>query len=175
MVTPDQNTTYFVTVDDGNHQATASIDISVLPLPVITLGSWPDILCHYQEPPVQLTASPAGGTFSGNAVTPDGVFSPEVAPLGWNVITYTYTNADGCTASAQDSIYVDDCVGIAEKDQTGDPVVIRDMTGKTVFEKSFSDKNIPLNVMFKGRYLVRVFVADKQNGERVITKSLIVF
>ncbi len=197
FVTPDQNTTYFVTVDDGNHQATASIDISVLPLPVITLGSWPDLLCHYQEPPVQLTASPAGGTFSGNAVTPDGVFSPEIAPLGWNVITYTYTNADGCTASAQDSIYVDNCVGIIENNDAGIPVtiypnpnsgifsisssltitkiIIRDMTGKKVFDKSFSEENILLNVTFKGRYLLQIFVADKKSGSQIIIKPLIVF
>ena len=197
FVTPDQNTTYFVTVDDGNHQATASIDISVLPLPVITLGSWPDLLCHYQEPPVQLSASPAGGTFSGNAVTPDGVFSPEIAPLGWNVITYTYTNADGCTASAQDSIYVDNCVGIIENNDAGIPVtiypnpnsgifsisssltitkiIIRDMTGKKVFDKSFSEENILLNVTFKGRYLLQIFVADKKSGSQVIIKPLIVF
>jgi len=47
-------------------------------------------LCNQQEPSVQLTATPQGGVFSGDAVTTEGLFSPEEAPLGWNIITYTY-------------------------------------------------------------------------------------
>jgi hypothetical protein len=81
-------------------------------LPDITLGEWPEELCNEEEPPVQLTAEPQGGVYSGNAVTEDGLFSPEEAPLGWNVITYTYEDGDGCSNSAQDSIFVDECVGI---------------------------------------------------------------
>ncbi|NOX86145.1 MAG: PKD domain-containing protein [Chlorobi bacterium] len=109
---PDVTTTYFVDVSDGLQSASADVTVTVNALPVITLGDWPEQLCNQQEPPVQLTADPEGGIYSGNAVTSDGVFSPEEAPLGWNVITYTYEDENNCSASAQDSIFVDECVGL---------------------------------------------------------------
>jgi hypothetical protein len=72
-------------------------------------------VCNELEPPVQLSASPEGGIFSGDAVSSDGLFSPEEAPLGWNVITYFYEDSFNCSATAKDSIFVDECVGLSEK------------------------------------------------------------
>jgi len=197
LVWPDVTTIYTVVVDDGNHTASGSIDILVNPLPDITLGNWPDVLCHYQEPPVQLTATPSGGTFSGNAVTPDGVFSPEIAPLGWNVITYTYTDANGCTNSAADSIYVDDCVSIFNNASTENfvkvypnpnngiftvssnhiinKVVLRNMVGSTIYTGSFSDKEIKLSLpLVQGVYVINIFVTDNHRDSHVIIKQLII-
>jgi hypothetical protein len=37
--------------------------------------------------------------------------------LGWNVITYIYINENDCESIAQDSIFVDDCVGITETEE----------------------------------------------------------
>ena len=109
---PEVTTTYTVEVDDGNQTVSADVLVTVNPLPVITLGDWPENLCHENEPPVQLTAIPTGGIYSGQGITTDGLFDPEIAPLGWNVITYTFEDAFGCENFAQDSIFVDDCVGI---------------------------------------------------------------
>ncbi len=66
--------------------------------------------------PVQLTAEPAGGTFSGDGVSPDGLFDPQMAPIGWNDITYTYEDDLGCINSAMDSIYVDNSLVINESE-----------------------------------------------------------
>ncbi|MEL6942414.1 MAG: hypothetical protein AAFO82_07085, partial [Bacteroidota bacterium] len=49
------------------------------------------------EDEVQLTATPAGGTFNGDGITdPSGIFDPSTANLGSNVITYEFTDAMGC-------------------------------------------------------------------------------
>lgn len=53
--------------------------------------------------PVQLTGIPAGGTFSGPNVT-NGFFNPSTP--GVYPITYTYTNPQGCTATATISVTV---------------------------------------------------------------------
>ena len=197
VVSPDVTTTYYVEVSDGEQVVNGEITVTVNPLPEITLGEWPENLCHVQEPPVQLTATPEGGTYSGNAVTEDGIFSPEEAPLGWNVITYTYTDENGCENSVADSIFVDDCVGIfnTNADETSvtiypnpnrgtftissnyiiNKIVLRNVTGKIIFTGTFSDKEIRLNLsLVQGVYTVQMFVNDKEPDSKVIVKQLIV-
>ena len=111
-VFPLVTTAYTIEVNDGNQSIFENVSVTVNPLPDITLGDWPEILCNQQEPPVQLTATPTGGIFNGDAVTPDGLFRPEEAPFGWNIIYYTYENPFGCEAMELDSIMVDNCVGV---------------------------------------------------------------
>ena len=42
----------------------------------------------------------------------DGIFTPEEASIGWNIITYTYQDNNDCVNVAADSIFIDDCVSI---------------------------------------------------------------
>lgn len=49
------------------------------------------------DAPVTLTASPAGGTFSGPGVS-GNIFDPAVAGAGTHTITYSYTSPSGCSA-----------------------------------------------------------------------------
>jgi len=55
-----------------------------------------------------LTASPTGGTFSGIGITDAaaGTFDPATAGVGTHTITYTYTDANGCTNSALADVVV---------------------------------------------------------------------
>jgi len=55
--------------------------------------------------PINLSASPSGGTFSGPGVV-FSAFNPSIAGPGQHDITYTYTDANGCTATATDNIFV---------------------------------------------------------------------
>jgi len=55
--------------------------------------------------PITLVGSPAGGTFSGTGVV-FSAFNPALAGTGTHEITYTYTDANGCTASDTQSILV---------------------------------------------------------------------
>ncbi len=60
-----------------------------------------------------LNATPAGGTFSGTGITngASGIFDPNVAGAGDHVITYNYTDGNGCLGTGTSTITVSDCNG----------------------------------------------------------------
>ncbi|GAA4306167.1 gliding motility-associated C-terminal domain-containing protein [Nibribacter koreensis] len=77
--------------------------IQVLPAPTLQLG--PDVvLCPGNMAPLQLTATPAGGSWTGNYVTAAGVFTPPAGFTGTTQVTYTITG--GCVATATKNISV---------------------------------------------------------------------
>jgi len=193
---PEETILYRVVVFDGNTTVEDSVQVTVYPLPDIELGEWPDYLCNQQEPPVQLTATPEGGTFNGDAVTTDGIFSPEEAPLGWNVITYTYVNENDCESAVQDSIFVDDCVGIEESgevqltvypnparrylnivmkgtDNSKTRLEIINLVGQTVYEHTIQSQKdvlkltIDLSGSQNGLYILKLSVKNKNYFKKV--------
>ncbi|TND08683.1 MAG: hypothetical protein FD123_1899 [Bacteroidetes bacterium] len=109
---PTSNTTYTVTGTDANGCSnTATIDITVNALPTPTLTS-PATVC-VGDGNYTLTGSPAGGTFSGTGVTGNS-FSPSTAGTGTFTITYSFTDANGCTGTDGNSVTVGACTGIVE-------------------------------------------------------------
>ncbi len=196
-VNPETTTVYDVEVSDGNQTESNSITVSVLPLPEITLGDWPEQLCNQLEPPVQLTAVPEGGTYSGNAVTTGGLFSPEEAEPGWNVITYTYMDANDCETMAQDSIFVDECVGIKnfspedklvkmypnpgngsftiESSSTIQKIEILKVDGSLIFlENTTGHKVRVTSILPKSIYITRISLKDENENLITVNRKLIV-
>lgn len=56
--------------------------------------------------PVQLSGGlPAGGTYNGNGVS-DNIFYPDSAGPGAHIITYSYTDSGGCSASVTKTFVV---------------------------------------------------------------------
>lgn len=53
---------------------------------------------------------PTGGVYSGPGVT-GNQFDPSQAGIGFHVLTYTYTDASGCSASVSDTVEVSVCTG----------------------------------------------------------------
>jgi hypothetical protein len=70
------------------------------------------------DPAFALSGSPAGGTFSGPGVS-GSAFNAATAGIGTWTVTYDYTDANGCSAQASQTIVVSACVGI---DENGLPV-----------------------------------------------------
>ena len=77
---------------------TGSATVSVNPLPTITFAD----ATACTGAPYTLVAAPAGGNFSGTGVT-GNQFDPAA---GTQTVTYTYTNGNGCTNSANAVITV---------------------------------------------------------------------
>ncbi|MCF8212691.1 MAG: T9SS type A sorting domain-containing protein [Cryomorphaceae bacterium] len=104
---------YSVTVtDNGCTSASSNKSVVVNNLPAVTVLTFTDTTCvNYSN--VTLAGAPTGGTFSGSGVT-GASFDPAVAGVGTHVVTYAYTDANGCSNTATTSIVVDACVGLGE-------------------------------------------------------------
>ncbi|MDF2381507.1 choice-of-anchor J domain-containing protein [Nostoc ellipsosporum NOK] len=105
---PTQTTTYTVTATGaGPCTRTANVTVTVNPLPTVTIGSLPDTVC-ISDQIVPLTATPAGGVWSGIGVSGNN-FIPPATAIGTYTLRYTYNNQFNCSASATRSIAVKDC------------------------------------------------------------------
>ena len=94
------------TYTDGNNCInSATDDITVHALPVVTLDITTTEFCVDDSDYTLDGNNPVGGAWSGTGVTV-GTFSPAGAGAGTHVITYTYTDGNGCVNSATDMMTV---------------------------------------------------------------------
>lgn len=104
---PVGTVTYTVTGTDANGcQNTDVVDVTVNSLPTVTLNLLPD-QCSNNGLYTFTEGFPSGGTYSGTAVT-SGTFDPASAGAGTYMITYTYTDGNGCISNDQQNIVVYD-------------------------------------------------------------------
>jgi hypothetical protein len=104
VFTPAVAGVYSVTydyTDENGCSASASTSIVVNALPVVSTGSYGPYCAGGAA--VTLGGSPVGGFWSGDGVS-GGVFTPSAA--GVYSVTYSYTDANGCSAAASTSIVV---------------------------------------------------------------------
>jgi hypothetical protein len=73
-----------------------------------------NVLC-LNSAPAQLLATPEGGTWSGIGVE-GNLFYPSLSGVGAFVITYSYEDSNGCQASANIFLAVNDCVNLEESE-----------------------------------------------------------
>lgn len=86
---------YTYSVVEGECLENGSFTISEPPVPVVTID--PAGPFTTADGPVQLTANPTGGVWSGS-VSPSGLFEPAGGD-GRRQVIYTYTGVDNCAAS----------------------------------------------------------------------------
>lgn len=108
---PAVTTTYTVTGDVGGCPGSATVTVTVYQLPTVSAG--PALTLCDQAIPITLNGTPAPGTWSGPNVTAGGVFTPVPGQLGVSTLTYTHTNANGCTNTSTVNITVDPLTLIA--------------------------------------------------------------
>lgn len=113
IVSPTTTTSYTVNGVDANGCSDSDVLTIIVNNPVASLSLPLDTACTQGGSVTLSGESPAGGTWSGTAVTGNS-FDPLAAGVGMHTITYTYTDANGCSAMAIDSIWVDLCSGISE-------------------------------------------------------------
>lgn len=186
-------TTYTFTPTGGQCSNTGSTSITVNPLPSVNFAAVPQ-LCVYNSPVTLTQGSPSGGTYSGSGVS-GGQFDPAVAGLGTTPLTYSYTDGNGCTNTAQSSVVVDACLGLDEltnssimiypnptsgmitinaDQQTIEKVEVYDAFGKLVYEQKINKsivENVDLTNAASGVYTVRVFTnADVKHIPVIINR-----
>jgi hypothetical protein len=86
-------------------------------LPEVTFELDSDIICT-STGAFELTGGlPEGGVYSGPGVS-DNIFSPATAGGGMHFITYTYTDVNICSQSAEQEIVVEVCTGITDSNNS---------------------------------------------------------
>jgi hypothetical protein len=104
---PEAGITYTITGTQAGCTGTTTITIVVNPLPVVTLSNF-DEVCDTDAQIALTGGAPAGGDYSGTGVTANS-FDAAIAGQGTHEITYIYTDANGCEASATADIIVTVC------------------------------------------------------------------
>lgn len=109
----------FVATDPSNNTDTLGFSITVLQNPAITLDiqTPSDPVCVYNAPFLLSGVDPTGGNWSGTGVQND-TFDPSVSGTGSIQITYSYTDFQGCSSIAVDTIEVDECLSVMDQSAT---------------------------------------------------------
>jgi hypothetical protein len=173
--------TYSCTITDPNGciASIPAITLNDPAPPVVSYADPVDTACQAFTAPFTLSGeSPAGGSWTGPGVS-GNTFDPLTANLGYNVITYTYTDAiTGCSATATDSIWVDICSGTGNSMslqpisiypnpnngefvvelQQGGTLELLDMLGQVVYSQQVNAGRTAINAIVpsNGVYLIRV-------------------
>ncbi len=110
-----QTISYSYTDQNGCNAVNTVTTVVSTPTTVIAFTITPSSVC-VSSPSITLNATPAGGTFTGTGVS-GSAFTPSVAGISTKTVTYTYTDANNCTASKKSVITVTACItdtGIGE-------------------------------------------------------------
>lgn len=120
--------TYNYTTEEGCAAEAVSLDMTILPLPEVSIEGIDDIYCANTDIAVQPILTPAGGEFYGPGVS-NGVFSPSSAEVGANELFYTYADEFGCANTTTVITMVDECLGITSisKDLNIRPNPVKDV------------------------------------------------
>lgn len=147
-------TVVYTATDSAGNSSTCSFTITVNPLPVITVSAAASVVC-VDDAPVALTATPAGGSWSGPGVTGSS-FNPNAAGTGAQSLTYTYTDTStGCTNTGSLTIDVNACTGITET---------AGIAGMQVFPNPTSGD---LQINFARTFAKIEIIITQVNGQRV--------
>lgn len=182
-----------LTVTDASGcQNTASVQITVAPPPAVSLASF-TTACVNWAPFALSGGQPAGGSYKVNGITTTE-FDPAIG-VGVYIVLYEYTDANGCTGSAQRTILVDACTGVDEMQAIGLSVYpnpasdllyvtanagkynieLMDTAGRLVLSSSLDvsndrERRIQLDACVNGMYSVVIISED---GRRY-TKRLVI-
>lgn len=141
IVTPAATTAYTVYGLDANGCTDTDTLTIIVNNPTATLSLPLDTACTMGGSIALSGESPLGGTWSGTAVTGNS-FDPAVAGVGMHAVTYLYTDVNGCSASATDSIWVDLCSGISSIDAGVINVYPNPSNGEFVLELNIGESQV---------------------------------
>ncbi len=182
---------YTYTGTCGTTTATQAIQVNALPVVTVDyVSAGISIICEFASAVTLSGGSPAGGTYSGT-----GVFSNTIGSgtPGTFAITYTYTDVNGCTNSAFDSITIEDCPGvhqltmdneitiypnpangaftIASTNTKIENIKVVNLLGEEILAVTPNNQSTIINNQFtKGIYFVQVTDANKN----IINKKIII-
>jgi carboxypeptidase T len=172
------------------------VALTVFDLPLVSWDSTPyDTICYFWGLTSLSGGFPEGGEYSGPGVI-DNTIDPELAGLGSHILSYTYTDGNGCSATAYIEIFIDVCAGLKDNtpqkffriypnpardvlkieftESAGEIKMIRfyDLFGRVVFsETTIADdkvQEVSLHHFPKGVYILEIITESHSLFDRVI-------
>ena len=96
----------------------ATISVSTVPniVNAVPTVSWtaPGTQCVNYAQFILTGGTPSGGIYTGTGVS-SGQFNPSIAGIGIHAVTYTFTDANGCSNTSTGNITVSGCLGIEDE------------------------------------------------------------
>lgn len=187
---PAATNTYVVSATANGCVSKDSVAISVNAKPVVTFDLSQNTYCA-SDPSFTLSASPAGGVFSGNGVAGD-VFDPSSAGTGAHTLSYLYTAPDNCSNNDTANIAVNSCTtslkgagnsffklypnpskGKVKVEASEESMVlIYNATGQNVYSQLISAPVEELTISLpKGIYLFRVLNSSFAHTQQLIIEE----
>lgn len=129
-----------------------TFSVTVNATPTVTLGTFNSV-CVYNAAFPLTGGVPAGGIYSGTGVT-GGTFDPAATGLGTYTITYSYTDANGCSNTASNNIFVDECLGLENNvlsnvsvypNPTDGKLIVSNVSAETSFKVIAASGQVVLN------------------------------
>jgi len=141
-ITETGNYTVTVTDSHGCSASSSATSVTVNPLPQVGFTGLDSMICSSHADLLLTGGYPSGGTYAGLGVTGNN-FSPGIAGAGPHVISYSYTDNNGCPNSANQTIIVTTCTGIGN-------IALQQITctpnpGNGIFEVSWSEANVQVS------------------------------
>jgi len=127
--------------------------------PAVTMDTLQNLFC-VNITTVPLSGTPAGGMFYGKGVTGSN-FSPALAGTGTHLITYKFTDPNGCSGTSSETVVVDACAFISQSPASGNISMIPNPNNGT-FDLMLQEDN-------HGTY--RITIADLV-GKKVLEKEM---
>lgn len=190
--------TYTVTNDIAQNgscpPSTSTYEVTVNAVPTVALDLPLDTLCTTVSIFTLAGGSPAGGTYSGlgiNAANPTFLLTQGVLiSADRSIVTYTYTDANGCTNAATDTLYINACLSV--DDLAFEDVVVYpnpttglisinnvkenavytvvNMAGQVVAtgEVSFNAAKVDLSAVQNGMYILNVEQGNNKQTFRIV-------
>ncbi|MFH1049305.1 MAG: T9SS type A sorting domain-containing protein [bacterium] len=92
-------------IEEKNYVDSLVENILINPTPIVSFAINNSEIC-FDEEQFELTGGlPLGGDYSGTGIE-NNIFTPALAGVGEHIITYSYTDENGCSNSAVDTIIV---------------------------------------------------------------------
>lgn len=136
--------------------------VTIIPAPVVTLSSPATAVCV--EDKISVQGSPAGGSYTGAGMS-GSVFHAN-SGAGTYTVSYSYTDANSCSNTADATLIVQECTGITTNHSSTTSVLIYPNPAKDYLMVNSGVENTKINVRDAlGRLL---FVKDLSSGEEKI-------
>lgn len=179
-------TAYTVTGTAAGCTATDMVSVTVNALPTVAMASFATV-CATWDPFLLTNGTPTGGTYTGTNVS-SNVFDPITAGVGATTITYTYTDGNNCTNTAQAILTVDGCLGLEEMNTQAVSIYpnptkgnftielsgdfnyeVMDARGRLIFKGKASDLvDLSMEACESGVYLIKIKNEVSENSYRII-------